>query len=107
MLCLQWNRTFLWSHVLSQALPVRLASRKQVVKIMFPKISLIVAVSFALTIPGRVAGNEPKKDGASPEAVSEKALKALKEDRLEDFAGVMYPDALKRLKALLIAVVDA
>jgi hypothetical protein len=76
-------------------------------KNMFRKISLTVAVSAALSIPGHLAGDERKKEVDSPEAVVEKALKALKEDRLEDFAGAMHPEALKRLKALLTTVVEA
>lgn len=43
----------------------------------------------------------------SPEAMAARALAALKENRIADFASAMHPDALKQLKSTLLPVVDA
>lgn len=49
---------------------------------------------------------KPAAGEKSPEAVAARALTALKEDRIADFASAMHPEALKQLKSTLLAVVD-
>ena len=46
-------------------------------------------------------------DAESPEDVARRALQALKQDRLDDFAALMHPEALARAKTLLLSIVRA
>jgi hypothetical protein len=50
---------------------------------------------------------KPAAGEKSPEAVAARALSALKENRIADFARAMHPEALKQLRSTLLAVVDA
>ncbi|HXG11466.1 MAG TPA: hypothetical protein VNK04_17055 [Gemmataceae bacterium] len=74
---------------------------------MARKLPLVVALAFPLVLSGYLMGDDPKQQIATPDTVARNALDALKEDRLEDFAKAMHPDALKRFKALLLSIVDA
>jgi hypothetical protein len=49
----------------------------------------------------------PDAGASSPEAIAARALSALKEDRIADFASAMHPDALKQLRSTLLDVVEA
>ncbi len=69
--------------------------------------SLIVVSVLLLSLTGRLASDEPKKVKEEPEDIARKALAALKENKLEDFAKEMHPSALKQLKTILLSVFDA
>jgi hypothetical protein len=73
---------------------------------MVSKESLFAALVLLLVFPATPALGQTGKDD-SPEAAARKALVALKEDRLDDFAKAMHPEALKRFKTLMVAIVDA
>lgn len=51
--------------------------------------------------------SQPPGEGNTPEASASRALTALKEDRIADFAQDMHPEALASMKATLLEVVDA
>jgi hypothetical protein len=67
----------------------------------------MTAVVLALLIPIPLLADEPKTKSDTPEAVAGRAINALKEDRLNDFAKDMHPDALKELKSALVSVAEA
>jgi len=74
---------------------------------MSRKLTSITAIALSLLIPTPLFADEPKTKTDSPEAVAGRAIKALKEDRLDDFAKDMHPDALKELKSALVSVAEA
>lgn len=70
--------------------------------------SLATSVFIIVSAATAIAIGQTRPDGKpSPEMVAEKALRALKEDRISDFAGTMHPDALAQLKAMLLSVAGA
>lgn len=71
----------------------------------FSSILCMLALLFVLAGcgPGQTQAPSSKK---SPEEVATRALTALKENRIADFAKTMHPEALKQLKATLLEVVD-
>lgn len=73
---------------------------------MSRKLPLVVALTIPLVAATRLVGDEPATQADTPETFARQALDALKEDRLDDFAKAMHPDALKRLKTLLVSIVD-
>ncbi len=73
-------------------------------QVSFPILCMLASL-FVLAYP--VHGQtKPAFDEKSPEAVTARALNALKENRIADFAGEMHPEALKQLKSTLLAVAD-
>ena len=70
----------------------------------FSSILCMLALLFMLTesLHGQTRATSGDK---SPEAVATRALTALKESRIADFAKTMHPEALKQLKATLLEVV--
>jgi hypothetical protein len=68
---------------------------------------LFIAVVLPVTLSIPLRADEPKTKADSPEAVAKRAMEALKEDRLDDFAKAMHPDALKELKSVMVSVVEA
>ena len=66
-----------------------------------------VLVLFLASAAGVQGQTNPAAGGKSPEAVAARALSALKENRIADFARAMHPDALKQLRSTLLGVVDA
>lgn len=87
------------SHVIRLESPVKLA-----------RVSLSLACVLALFLAsaaGVQGETKPAADEKTPEAVAARAMVALKENRIADFARAMHPDALKQLKSTLLAVLDA
>lgn len=66
-----------------------------------------VVVLFLASAAGVQGQTDAAADKKGPEAVAARALLALKENRIADFARAMHPDALKQLRSTLFAVVDA
>ena len=64
----------------------------------------VMAVAL-LTTP--LLADEPKTKADTPEAVARRAMDSLKEDRLDDFAKAMHPEALKSIKTALVSVAEA
>jgi hypothetical protein len=71
----------------------------------FSSILCLLAMLFVLADPvhGQTKLTSEEK---SPEAIAARALTALKENRIGDFAKAMHPEALQQLKATLLDVVD-
>jgi hypothetical protein len=57
-----------------------------------------------LTTP--LPADEPKAKTETPEDVAKRAVAALKEDRLDDFAKAMHPEALKAFKSALVSIAE-
>ena len=74
---------------------------------MFRNSSLFSAVAIELLLATPLLADEPKSKADTPEAVARKAMEAMKENRLDDFAKTMHPEALKSVKSALVAVAEA
>lgn len=71
-------------------------------------LSLVCVLALFLASAAGVQGQAtPAGDEKGPEAVAARAMVALKENRIADFARAMHPDALKQLRSALLAVLDA
>lgn len=68
-------------------------------------LGMLTAV-FVLACPLR-AQTKPGVGEKTPEAVAARALNALKDNRISDFASAMHPEALKQLRSTLLTVIDA
>ena len=69
---------------------------------------LLLALAVAALVPNPLLGNsQPPTGENTPEAIATRALAALKENRIADFAKEMHPEALASMKASLLEVVDA
>jgi hypothetical protein len=68
--------------------------------------SQCVGAAFALIVATPLMAEEPKTKGETPEDVAKRAVAALKEDRLDDFAKAMHPEALKSFKAALVSIAE-
>jgi hypothetical protein len=69
--------------------------------------TLFVAVAVPLAVSVPLLADEPKAKSDTPEAVARKAMTAMKENRLDDFAKAMHPDALKTVKSTLVTIAEA
>jgi hypothetical protein len=67
----------------------------------------LVGLCAALLMTARGGADEAKKPADAPDAFAKKALAALKDDRIEEFAKMMHPEALKEFRGLLMTVVAA
>jgi hypothetical protein len=63
-------------------------------------------ILIAFTIAPTVNGDLFAFENASPEDVATQALQALREDRMEDFAKLMHPNALRQFKETMVSIVD-
>ncbi len=77
-------------------------------KPMWTSFSIPNAIAVLLLLASSLWGqSKPAVQEKTPEAVAARALTALKDNRIADFARAMHPDALRQLRSILLAVLDA
>lgn len=68
-------------------------------------------VAALVLVPSLAIGAPPEDraatDKATPEKIAQKALTALKENRLDDFVNLMHPEALKKFKKMIVPLAEA
>lgn len=69
-------------------------------------ILLTVTLISCLVINRSVSSFEEAKQSDSPEQIVKKAIDAMKEDRMDDFAELMHPDALQSFKDSMVSIVE-
>lgn len=70
-------------------------------------LSLVVIGVMTIGTPSSLLCQQREgKSVDTPESVAHKALIALREDRLQDYAELMHPDALKRFRSMVISSVQ-
>lgn len=71
-------------------------------RLALPLSSLLL---IALILPSAAPGQDAPS--STPEAVAERALLALQENRIDDFADAMHPEALKGFRKIFVELLDA
>jgi hypothetical protein len=68
---------------------------------------LRVSIFLFLLVAGHAVGQNASGGNVTPEQVAESYITALKEDRMDDVAGYMHPEALESFRNLLLPLLDA